>query len=61
MTIIVHVQNSMRLQNALIEANKPFDSEIYPDRTHGIYEGKNTRIHLFNKMTIFIKENLGKK
>ncbi|MDP3313490.1 S9 family peptidase [Lutibacter sp.] len=57
----VHVQNSMRLQNALIEANKPFDSEIYPDRTHGIYEGKNTRIHLFNKMTIFIKENLGKK
>ena len=55
----VHVQNTMRLSNALIEANKPFDQAIYPDRTHGIYRGKNTRLHLYNKMTIFIKENLG--
>ena len=57
----VHVQNTMRLTNALIEANKPFDQAIYPDRTHGIYRGKNTRLHLYNKMTTFIKENLGKK
>jgi dipeptidyl-peptidase 4 len=57
----VHVQNTMRLTNALIEANKPFDHAIYPDRTHGIYRGKNTRLHLYNKMTSFIKENLGKK
>ena len=57
----VHVQNTMRLTNALIEANKPFDQAIYPDRTHGIYRGKNTRLHLFNKMTTFIEENLGKK
>ena len=57
----VHVQNTMRLTNALIEANKPFDQAIYPDRTHGIYRGKNTRLHLFNKMTKFIEENLGKK
>ncbi|UMB60373.1 S9 family peptidase [Lutibacter sp. A80] len=55
----VHVQNTMRLTNALIEANKPFEQAIYPDRTHGIYRGKNTRLHLFNKMTTFIKENLG--
>ncbi|MDO9274628.1 MAG: prolyl oligopeptidase family serine peptidase, partial [Lutibacter sp.] len=57
----VHVQNSMRLTNALIEANKPFDQAIYPDRTHGIYEGKNTRLHLYEKMTKFIEENLIRK
>ncbi|MBI9042374.1 S9 family peptidase [Lutibacter sp.] len=57
----VHFQNSMRMTNALIEANKPFEQAIYPDRTHGIYRGKNTRVHLFNKMTKFIEENLGEK
>ncbi|WP_111706466.1 S9 family peptidase [Lutibacter citreus] len=57
----VHVQNTMRLTNALIEANKPFEQAIYPDRTHGIYRGKNTRLHLYNKMTIFIEKNLGEK
>ncbi len=57
----VHFQNAMRLTNALIEANKPFDFAVYPDRTHGIYEGKNTRLHLYEKMTRFIEENLGKK
>jgi len=54
----VHFQNSMRFSNALIEANKPFDEAIYPDRTHSIYRGKNTRLHLYNKMTKFIEQNL---
>ncbi|MBP6040751.1 MAG: S9 family peptidase [Flavobacterium sp.] len=53
----VHVQNSMQMIEALIQANKQFDSQIYPDKNHGIYGGK-TRIQLFNKMTNFIKENL---
>ncbi|MDD3721669.1 MAG: S9 family peptidase [Lutibacter sp.] len=57
----VHVQNTMRLANALIETNKPFDMAIYPDRSHGIYEGKNTRLHLYEKMTRFIEENLIRK
>jgi dipeptidyl-peptidase-4 len=57
----VHVQNTMRLSNALIEANIPFDQAIYPDRTHSIYRGKNTRLHLYTKMTNFIEENLGNK
>ena len=57
----VHVQNTMRLSNALIAANKPFEQAIYPDRTHGIYRGINTRLHLYNKMTTFIKENLNSK
>ncbi|MAD96855.1 MAG: S9 family peptidase [Flavobacteriaceae bacterium] len=54
----VHAQNTMRMINALVEANKPFDLAIYPDRAHGIYKGKNTRLHLYEKMTAFIKENL---
>jgi len=53
----VHVQNSMQMMEALIQANKQFDSQIYPDKNHGIYGGK-TRIQLFNKMTNFIKNNL---
>ncbi len=54
----VHVQNSMRMINALIKANKQFDWAIYPDRTHGIYRGQNTRLHLFTKMTNFIEKHL---
>ena len=53
----VHVQHTMRMVEALIQANKPFDWAIYPDKNHGIYGGM-TRTHLFNKMTRFIKENL---
>jgi dipeptidyl-peptidase-4 len=53
----VHLQNSMQMMEALIQANKQFDSQIYPDKNHGIYGG-NTRIQLYNKMTNFIKENL---
>ncbi|UUF15948.1 MULTISPECIES: S9 family peptidase [Flavobacterium] len=53
----VHVQNSMQMMEALIQANKQFESQIYPDKNHGIYGGK-TRIQLYNKMTNFIKENL---
>ena len=53
----VHVQNSMRMIEALIQANKQFDWAIYPDKNHGIYGG-NTRIQLYNKMTNFIKTNL---
>ena len=53
----VHVQNSMRMIEALVQANKQFDWAIYPDKNHGIYGG-NTRVHLFNKMTNFLQENL---
>lgn len=53
----VHVQNSMQMMEAMIQADKQFDSQIYPDKDHGIYGGK-TRIQLYNKMTNFIKSNL---
>ncbi|RZJ71612.1 S9 family peptidase [Flavobacterium sp.] len=53
----VHVQNSMQMIEALVQANKQFDMAIYPDKNHGIYGGK-TRIQLFNKMTDYILQNL---
>ena len=57
----VHVQNSMQMINALIQANKEFDFFAYPDRAHGISKGRNTRLHLFKKMTTFIDRSLGNK
>lgn len=53
----VHLQNTMRMAEALVQANKPFDLMIYPDKNHGIYGG-NTRLHLYNKMTNFILNKL---
>ena len=53
----VHVQNSMQMISALIQANKQFDSQIYPDNNHGIYGGY-TRVQLYNKMTAFVMEKL---
>ena len=53
----VHFQNTAEMTNALIKANKQFDTYIYPNRNHGIYGG-TTRLHLYNKMTNFILQNL---
>lgn len=53
----VHLQNTMRMAEALIQADKQFEWAIYPDKSHGIFGG-NTRVHLFNKMTNFVHENL---
>jgi dipeptidyl-peptidase-4 len=56
----VHVQNTMRMVEALIQADKQFEWMIYPDKNHGIYGG-NTRLHLYKKMTDFIHRTLGDK
>ncbi len=53
----VHLQNTTRMTEALVQANKQFDLFIYPDKNHGIYGG-NTRFHLYTMMNNFIKENL---
>ncbi|MFT6742230.1 MAG: dipeptidyl-peptidase-4, partial [Paraglaciecola sp.] len=53
----VHFQNTAEMANALIAANKQFDTYFYPNRNHGIYGG-NTRLHLFTKMTNFLTEHL---
>ncbi len=53
----VHFQNTMDMISALVKANKQFEQFIYPNKNHGIYGG-NTRVHLYNKMTNFLKTNL---
>ncbi len=53
----VHVQNTIVMSDALIDANVQFDLMIYPNRTHGIFGG-NTRMHLFTKLTNFFRDNL---
>ena len=53
----VHFQNSMEMVNSLVKSNKEFDFFAYPNKNHGIYGGY-TRLHLYNKMTNFLIENL---
>lgn len=53
----VHFQHAVEMANALIKANKQFDTYYYPNRNHGIY-GDNATIHLYTKMTNFIYEKL---
>lgn len=51
----VHYQNAMEMSEALVQAGVPFDMAIYTNRNHGIYGG-GTRMHLYNKITEFLKE-----
>ena len=53
----VHFQNSMEMVNSLVKENIEFDFFAYPNKNHGIYGGF-TRLHLYNKMTNFLFENL---
>ncbi|MDZ7291450.1 MAG: S9 family peptidase [candidate division KSB1 bacterium] len=54
----VHYQNSEALINALIKENKPFTMMAYPNRSHGIFEGQNTRRHLYELLTRYLHEHL---
>ena len=54
----VHFQGTEQLINALVAANKPFQMMEYPNRTHGIFEGRNTRVHLYNLLTRYLREHL---
>lgn len=45
----VHMQNSIQLIDAMIQAGQPFDLQLYPGKTHGI-AGPQARTHLFNRM-----------
>jgi dipeptidyl-peptidase-4 len=54
----VHVQNSMELILKLVDNNKQFEMQFYPNNDHGIHNGRYTRYHLYLKMTDFILNNL---
>lgn len=53
----VHFQHTAEMANALVMANKQYDTYFYPNRNHGI-AGGNTRLHLYTKMTNFLNEKL---
>jgi dipeptidyl-peptidase-4 len=53
----VHYQNGERLINELIKHNKQFQMMAYPNRSHGIFEGEGTTLHLGTMFTQFLKEN----
>jgi dipeptidyl-peptidase-4 len=53
----VHFQNSVEMVDMLIRKGKKFDSEFYPNKNHGI-SGGTTRVHLYDRMTRFLTENL---
>jgi dipeptidyl-peptidase-4 len=54
----VHYQGTEALINRLVAANKQFTMMAYPNRSHGIYEGRGTTLHLRTLMTEFLQANL---
>lgn len=54
----VHFQNTEKLVNALVAANKPFTMMEYPNRRHDISSGANTTRHLYELLTRFLHDNL---
>ena len=54
----VHYQGTELLVNRLIELGKPFDSMIYPNRTHSISEGPGTTPHVYKLIARYFYTNL---
>ena len=53
----VHFQNAMEFTERMVQAGVQFDFAVYTNRNHGI-RGGNTSMHLYTKMTNFLKEKL---
>jgi dipeptidyl-peptidase 4 len=53
----VHMQNTMQMINAFINAGKQFDLQLYPRKTHSI-SGPGTRVHLFTRIESFFHREL---
>jgi len=54
----VHFQGTEALINELIKHNKHFTMMAYPNRSHGIYEGKGTTRHLYGLLTRYLLQNM---
>ena len=54
----VHYQSAEMLINELIKQDKQFEMMSYPNRSHSINEGDNTRKHLFTLITNYITEKV---
>ena len=53
----VHVQHTMQYINALVEADKQFEMQLYPDDNHHLRKGNNAQ-HMHNKIINFLQKNL---
>ena len=53
----VHFRNCAEMSEALVQADKPFDMQVYTNRNHSIYGG-NTRHHLFSHILNYLKAHL---
>lgn len=53
-----HYQNCEVLADELIRQNKPFTLMPYPNRSHAIREGDNTKRHLYDTLTRYLEANL---
>jgi dipeptidyl-peptidase-4 len=54
----VHYQNTEALINKLIAAGKRFAVVPYPNRSHGMTEGENTKYHQYDTTLWFFSEHL---
>lgn len=53
-----HIQIIEGLVDRLIELGKPFDYMVYPNRDHGLSEGKGTVVHVRMLVIRYLVENL---
>ena len=53
----VHVQHTMQYVNALVEADKQFEMQLYPDDNHFLKKGNNAA-HMHNRILNFLQKNL---
>ena len=54
----VHFQGMEKLMNEFIRYNKQFTMMAYPNRSHGIYEGEGTTLHLYTLMTSYLLDKM---
>ena len=53
----VHYRNAAEFSEAMVQADKQFEMQVYTNRNHSIYGG-NTRHHLLTRWLNFMKRNL---
>ena len=53
----VHVQHTMQFIDALVQADKPFEMQLYPDDNHFLRKGNNAK-HMHNRVLLFLQKNL---
>lgn len=54
----VHYQGTELLINKLIELGKQFDFMEYPNRTHGLSEGKGTSLHVYTTLLRYLEDHV---